>query len=161
MSDVMKEVRELREANRLLQDEIGYLKAEKKELEDEMRGNSVRVLCHRIGLSDHESAFFAVLFGNAGMVVSRSQMYERMYPIEQEVDPKILDVYLLKVRRKLAQYDIVIQTVWKRGWLLSPEHRRRLEPYLGLGKDGENCHGQTDTGDSACTVGDNRARENA
>lgn len=44
--------------------------------------------------------------------------------------PKIFDVLILKIRRKLAPFGIRIETVWGLGWRISPEHRRVLREMM-------------------------------
>lgn len=41
-------------------------------------------------------------------------------------DVKIVDVFVCKLRRKLATYDITIETVWGKGYRLSRESRQAL-----------------------------------
>lgn len=41
--------------------------------------------------------------------------------------PKILDVWLCRLRRKLRAHDIEIQTIWGRGWYMEPEDRAKVE----------------------------------
>jgi DNA-binding response OmpR family regulator len=40
-------------------------------------------------------------------------------------DPKIVDVLICHLRKKLAPYDVKIETVWGTGYLISAPHRER------------------------------------
>ena len=57
--------------------------------------------------------------------------------IDEAPEPKILDVYLCKVRRRLmeAQARIDIETVWGRGWRLSPESVARFDEAVAAYRD--------------------------
>lgn len=71
-------------------------------------------------------------------VVHRERMLIALYGlIDEAPEPKILDVYLCKVRRRLmeAQARIDIETVWGRGWRLSPESVARFDEAVTAYRD--------------------------
>ncbi len=43
-----------------------------------------------------------------------------------EPEPKVVDVYVCKIRNKLARFDIVIETVHGRGYKLGPESMAKI-----------------------------------
>lgn len=55
-------------------------------------------------------------------VASRDDIYFAMYGGQGEVDIKIVDVMVHKLRRKLAQTDITIVTDWGRGYFIDRGH---------------------------------------
>jgi two-component system cell cycle response regulator CtrA len=48
----------------------------------------------------------------------------------QQPTIKIVDVFICKMRKKLAPFGIVIETVWGRGYNLDQENRRKVNGYL-------------------------------
>ena len=42
---------------------------------------------------------------------------------KEETDPKMVDVMICKLRKKLTPHGIAIETVWGLGYLISPAHR--------------------------------------
>lgn len=44
----------------------------------------------------------------------------------EDVEPKVVDVFICKLRRKLRPYNVGIRTHWGRGYELLPEDRARL-----------------------------------
>lgn len=49
---------------------------------------------------------------------------------------KIVDVYICKMRKKLAPFGIVIETTWGRGYNLDEENRDKVRLYLKTGRKG-------------------------
>lgn len=68
-----------------------------------------------------------MLYSRPGQVVSREMIYSEIYPSylpdSGDVDPKIIDVFICKIRRKLRQAfcNIPIETVWGRGYIVRKE----------------------------------------
>lgn len=61
-------------------------------------------------------------------VATKNRIYTLLYGMH--ADPptqKIIDVYLCKIRKKLKWHDITIQTIWGRGYYMSPEDRLKLD----------------------------------
>ena len=54
-----------------------------------------------LSLSKSETAFMAILMKRKGNVVTREMIYELMYEGDDRVSPKIIDVYVSKLRAKL------------------------------------------------------------
>ena len=51
-----------------------------------------------------------------------------------DVSPKMLDVYICKIRKRLADKeapDGIIETIWGKGWRIAPQHRAWLEAQIG------------------------------
>jgi DNA-binding response OmpR family regulator len=57
-----------------------------------------------------------------GKVHSRENVMDRLYGDRTEAPiSKIVDVYIIRLRRKLAPLGIQIETLWGQGWRLTPE----------------------------------------
>lgn len=69
----------------------------------------------RFGLTRTEAAVLSVLDARAGRVVSREAIFLAVWG-EAEVDMKIVDVVLCKLRRRLPEG--TVRTAWGRGWSL-------------------------------------------
>lgn len=59
-------------------------------------------------------------------VVEHSRPTQGQEPTEQ----KIVDVMICKLRKKLLPHDILIETLWGMGYLISPAHRERTVALL-------------------------------
>lgn len=61
-------------------------------------------------------------------IATRERIYTLLYGMHEDPpNQKILDVYLSKLRKKLTPYEIKIETVWGRGYYMSPDDRLKLE----------------------------------
>jgi hypothetical protein len=75
----------------------------------------------RANLSRLEFMTFALLWRRQGLIVSREAAHEHLYQLRnEEVDPKIFDVYLSRIRKKLKVIGApnLIQKIWSIGWKL-------------------------------------------
>ena len=75
----------------------------------------------KVKLTRAEQAILSRLMRAQGAVVTREQLYDALYSGRAECDwpePKIIDVFVCKLRRKLSQLGQCagIETVWGRGW---------------------------------------------
>jgi two-component system, cell cycle response regulator CtrA len=120
----------LRRTIRRLQDEIDHLK------------QALGTLSHPPaewetdwGLTGPESIILAALIKHR--VVTRDALMAALYSgrgPDAEPDSGIIDVFIYRIRRKLRPRGIAIVTVRERGWMLSPEDRRRLSGITGRAK---------------------------
>lgn len=85
-----------------------------------MDGRDPEVEGSRIKLSHREHAIFHYLVRNLGRVVSKEAVYEAVYgSIDSEPFEKVIDVYICKLRKKLADAtdgEQFIETVYCRGY---------------------------------------------
>jgi len=51
-------------------------------------------------------------------------------PLDSEVEIKIVDVFICKLRRKLKKWDVEILTAWGRGYYLDEENKAKVRAYL-------------------------------
>lgn len=83
------------------------------------------------GLTAHEERLIGMLLVREHM--SRTQLLESMYghlPAGDEPGPKIIDVWVCKMRQKLKPFGIKVQTKWGSGYYLDKEGKARLQKYL-------------------------------
>jgi two-component system cell cycle response regulator CtrA len=58
--------------------------------------------------------------------VHREALHRLLYLQEPETELKIIDVFVCKVRKKLAPFGVVIQTIWGQGYTLAEGSREKL-----------------------------------
>lgn len=64
------------------------------------------------------------------IVVTKDQLYRALYLDRDEVELKIVDVFICKLRKKLKALDIKIDTTWGRGYSLNPESYVKLKALI-------------------------------
>lgn len=47
---------------------------------------------------------------------------------DEVAEPKIVDVFVCKMRRKLRPFGVEVQTIWGQGYALPPQVRQRYRP---------------------------------
>jgi two-component system cell cycle response regulator CtrA len=101
---------------RLLEAENYALREEVRELRRVFADDDVPMIP---GVTAKERQVFATLWKREG-VVSRHQIMSALYGaiIDDAPDPKIADVFICKLRKKLGPLGITIVTVWGHGWRL-------------------------------------------
>lgn len=84
-----------------------------------------------IGLSASEAKIIGILTKRE--MVTKAQMLQMLYISRsggEEVEAKIVDVFVCKARAKLNKFDITIETVWGRGYRLNPENKAKIAALL-------------------------------
>lgn len=81
-----------------------------------------------IGVSAQLARVLAVLLRRD--VAMKPTIIAALYQYEGAVNPKIVDVLICHLRKKLRPLDINIETVWGRGYRLDRENRQRLLDYI-------------------------------
>jgi two-component system cell cycle response regulator CtrA len=78
----------------------------------------------RVPLSTKEYQILELLCLRAGATLTKEVFLNHLYGERDEPDPKIIDVFVCKLRKKLAaaapKGDACIETVWGRGYLVRP-----------------------------------------
>lgn len=99
-----------------LQARINQLEGEKAVLQHALLDKDEVPADWRLTL--HESRLVACLIGKIGKVVSRDQILDALYfdKTGTEPDPKIIDQFVHRARRKLIPFDVKIVTHRGRGW---------------------------------------------
>lgn len=85
--------------------------------------NAVSAHGRPVRLTRTEYQLLELLISRKGAVVTKSQAMDLLYGGEDEPEIKIIDVFICKLRRKLADAgaDGLIGTVWGRGYVASDE----------------------------------------
>lgn len=73
--------------------------------------------------TDHEFRLFAALMTNVNRVMMKQKLLDQMYGGLDEPEPKILDVFVCRVRAKLKPFGLAhyVETVWGRGYIFGRE----------------------------------------
>lgn len=69
-------------------------------------------------LSLHEAGVLEVLLRRFGRVVSKEQLVEQLYSYDREVSHNAIEVYVYRLRRKLAGARLEVSTHYGRGYLI-------------------------------------------
>ncbi|SCM79460.1 hypothetical protein KL86PLE_90413 [uncultured Pleomorphomonas sp.] len=51
--------------------------------------------------------------------------------VAPEAEPKIVDVFVCKIRGKLGKFQVRIETIWGQGYAMTEENKRRLMARIG------------------------------
>ena len=74
-------------------------------------------------LSLHEIGVLEILLRRFGRVVSKEQLVEQLYSYDKEVSHNAIEVYMHRLRKKIAGAGISVRTLYGRGYLLDYESR--------------------------------------
>lgn len=69
-------------------------------------------------LSSHETGVLEVLLHRFGRVVSKEQLVEQLYSYDREVSHNAIEVYVHRVRKKIAGGGVTVRTLYGQGYLL-------------------------------------------
>jgi two-component system response regulator TctD len=72
-----------------------------------------------LALSRREAAVLEVLVGRVGRVVSKDFLFNQVFALDDDVNPEAIEVYVSRLRRKLAGSDLAINTLRGLGYLLA------------------------------------------
>ena len=111
-----------------LKQEIARLRALLDEREEQIRQLQLSMRPKEWGppielrLTISEARILAVLYKGKGETVSKERVYFALYNDKlDQPDLKIVDVYVCTARKKLSPYDIHIETIWGKGYRLTPD----------------------------------------
>lgn len=71
-----------------------------------------------IELPRRELALFECLLERAGQIVSKTIITDQLYGVGAEVEEKVVEVYVSRLRKKLAPFDVTIKTARGLGYML-------------------------------------------
>lgn len=71
-----------------------------------------------ITLSLQETGVLETLLARFGRVVSKEHLVEQLYSYDQEVSHNAIEVYVHRLRKKLAGVGVTVRTLYGRGYLL-------------------------------------------
>jgi DNA-binding response OmpR family regulator len=87
---------------------------------------SLRVDARPVRLTRKEYELFALLVQNAGEIIPRDVLLERVWGYSKEVRTRTLDVHIRRLRKKLLPYgDRYIETVFGVGYRFQPYREPR------------------------------------
>ena len=69
-------------------------------------------------LSAHETGVLEVMLQRFGRVVSKEQLVEQLYTYDKEVSHNAIEVYIHRLRKKIAGTGVTVRTVYGRGYVL-------------------------------------------
>ena len=102
--------------------ENDMLRARIAQLEDALAGSAV-ALPIEWGLTPQESRVLGVL--RARSMATKEAVMAALYVDlgKDEAEPKIVDVFICKIRKKLKPFGVEIKTVWGQGYSLAEKSR--------------------------------------
>lgn len=104
------------------------------ELEALLQNDPASLARRYAGYTPQESKIIGMLL--SFNVVLKDKIMEVLYDESDNApDPKIADVYICKIRKKLEPYEIEIKTAWGTGWFMEPYHRFKLKELLGFAQE--------------------------
>jgi DNA-binding response OmpR family regulator len=84
----------------------------------------------RLGLTATQTQLLGHILQRAPNVVSKDRLHEAIYfDRVNEIDAKIIDVMVCKIRARLRQFDIEIKTAWGQGFHIDAENAARLRTF--------------------------------
>ena len=90
----------------------------------------------RFGLTSLESEVLTLLMSHNEL--GKEYMFSVIWGMggqrSDHPEPKILDVYVCKLRKRLADKEApagIIETIWGKGWRIAPQHRAWFDAQLG------------------------------
>ncbi|HLY19497.1 MAG TPA: winged helix-turn-helix domain-containing protein [Bryobacteraceae bacterium] len=91
-----------------------------------------------LGLTRKEYDLLALLVQNAGEVVTRETLLERVWGYSNQIRTRTLDVHIRRLRKKLGQHNSAyIETIFSVGYRFQPFRAprvvQRLAPAMALG----------------------------
>jgi len=92
---------------------IGKINFDSTKGEIKANGNTLK-------LTSKESQILEILIKNKNLVVSKEQLFERIWGFQSDVELNNIEVYLSYLRKKLSKFDcgIVIETIRAKGYCL-------------------------------------------
>lgn len=120
----------------VLEREIGILQSKIALLEHENESLKAMILPkdwvppEEFALTKYERIVLGAMYNKPGEVVTKENFFSLMYALnstDETPQLKIIDVFICKLRKKLAIHDIQIETVWGEGYRISVETRDVLK----------------------------------
>lgn len=81
-------------------------------------GRIARIQGRTLALSLHEAGVLEVLLNRFGRVVSKEQLVDQLYSYDKEVSQNAIEVYVHRVRKKIADSQLSLKTLYGRGYVL-------------------------------------------
>jgi len=71
-----------------------------------------------LSLSTHETGVLEALLHRFGRVVSKERLVEQLYSYDKEVSQNAIEVYVHRLRKKIAGSGVTVRTLYGQGYLL-------------------------------------------
>lgn len=81
-------------------------------------GRTASVAGRSLPLSLHETSVLEILLQRFGRVVSKEHFIEQLYRYDESVTHNVIEVYVYRVRRKIAGAGLLVRTLYGRGYML-------------------------------------------
>jgi two-component system OmpR family response regulator len=81
-------------------------------------GRTASLKGRTLPLSSHETGVLEVLLHRFGRVVSKEQLLEQLYSYDKDVGHNTIEVYVHRVRKKLAGAGVTVRTLYGRGYMV-------------------------------------------
>ena len=81
-------------------------------------GRTVSINGRTLPLSSHETGVLETLIRRFGRVVSKEQLVEQIYSYDKEVSQNAIEVYVHRLRKKIAGAGVTVRTLYGQGYLL-------------------------------------------
>ena len=75
-------------------------------------------------LTPNEFALLSYLILNKDRAIPRTELLDRLWGYETEVETRVADDTVKRLRKKLAKTNVEIKTVWGYGFRLSPKENK-------------------------------------
>jgi DNA-binding response OmpR family regulator len=80
----------------------------------------------KLGLTPQQAKLFSILLKCE--LATKHALYHGLYGMSQDygdIQPKIIDVHISKIRKTLRSFDLQIETIYSRGWRLGARTKER------------------------------------
>lgn len=81
-------------------------------------GRTASLKGRALPLSSHELGVLEILLHRFGRVVSKEQLVEQLYNFDEDVGHNTIEVYVHRVRKKLAGAGVAVRTLYGRGYMI-------------------------------------------
>lgn len=109
----------LLEQNKRLRGRVEELEETIRQMKDEARPEKVALPPGLPRLSRLEEKVYSAVWSRRGRLVPKATIYDELYGDDDDINPKIIDVCLYHIRRKLRGTDAPsIVTVWGKGYAI-------------------------------------------
>lgn len=107
--------------------EIQMLRERVRLLEDQLVPPTVRIPVEWC-LTSSEARLFAHLTSRDMCTTSSIMLALYSGRIDVEPEPKIVDVFVCKIRKKLKPFGVIIETIWGQGYSLPSREQFQIKP---------------------------------
>ncbi len=81
-------------------------------------GRRLQISGEDIAITQRELAVFECLFGRAGQIVSKTQIADHLYGVGAEIEERVVEVYVSRLRKKLSHAGVKIKAARGLGYMM-------------------------------------------